>query len=232
MLSFFCHLKPHLRLKRNRAVFLWQLAFTIFQKYFFLVSKVSFDLSCQEHSLNFIWIFIKWVMQYFWLGLFLFFETIFMSWNLSAAIWDDCVWLEVVGWRGGCEEGYQLSLSQPVELQVKGAHRQGQKGAVICPFWTERAAYGAGGDRSICSSRMIFTPEWRRKMWSVNAVIWLCNPTDCSGSGKVTYLLGWHDWPMSADVWRQASFWSAAAQLCPWAVLVPVQKSGDFYMSI
>lgn len=102
--------------------------------------------------------------------------------------------------------------------------------AVICPLW--RAVYGAGGDQSICSSHMIFTSEWWRKMWSVNAVIWLCNATDCSGSGKVTYLLGWHDWPMSADVWRQASFWSAAAQLCPWAVLVPVQKNCDFYLPI
>lgn len=76
------------------------------------------------------------------------------------------------------------------------------------------------------------TTELWRKMWSVNAVIWLCNATDCSGSGKVTYLLGWHDWPVSADVWRQASFWSAAEQLCPWAVLVPVRKPGDFYLPV
>lgn len=73
MLFLFCHLKPHLKLKRNHAVFLWQLAFTIFQKYFFLVSKISLDLSCQKHSLNFIQIFIKWITQYFLLGLFLFF---------------------------------------------------------------------------------------------------------------------------------------------------------------
>ena len=75
------------------------------------------------------------------------------------------------------------------------------------------------------------TTELWRKMWSVNSAIWLRNATDCSGSGKVTYLLGWHDWPMSADVWRQASFRSAAAQLCPWAVLVPFKKN-DFYLPI
>lgn len=77
-------------------------------------------------------------------------------------------------WLGGGEavrKSYQLGFSQPVELPVKGAHGQGQKGAVICPLQSERAAYSAGGDQSICSSCMIFTPELRRKMWSVNAVI-------------------------------------------------------------
>lgn len=142
-----------------------------------------------------------------------------------------CDWKCLAG-QEAMKRSYQLGLSQPAELPVKGAHRQGQKGAVIWVLWSEQAAYGAGGDQSSCSSHMIFTLELWRKMWSVNAVICLCNATDCSGSGKVTYLLGWHDWPMSADVWRQASFWSAAAQLCPWAVLVPVQKNGDFYLPI
>lgn len=171
-------------------------------------------------------------MQYFCFGLLLFFQPIFMSWNLSAAIWDDCVWLEVVGWRGGCEEELPARPFPATGVAYERSSWAGAEEAVICPVWSEGAVYGAAGDQSICSSRMIFTPEWRRKMWSVNAVIWLCNATDCSGSGKVTYLLGWHDWPMSADVWRQASFWSAAAQLCPWAVLVPVQKNGDFYLPI
>lgn len=172
-------------------------------------------------------------------------NTVFLTWPIFI-FWDHIYVLKLercsLGWLCVTGSGWverrlwgrvtQLGLSQPAELPVKGAHGQGQKGAVVCPLGSERAAYSAGRDQSICSSRMIFTPELRRKMWSVNAVIWLCNATDCSGSGKVTYLLGWHDWPMSADVWRQDSFWSAAAQLCPWAVLVPVQKTGDFCLPI
>lgn len=103
---------------------------------------------------------------------------------------------------------------------------------MFCPVHSEWAAYSTGRDQSVCSSCMILTTELRRKMWFVNAVIWLRNATDCSRSGKVTYLFMWHDWPMSADMRRQASFWSAAAELCPWAMLVPVQKTGDFYLLI
>lgn len=77
-------------------------------------------------------------------------------------------------WLGGEEavrKSYQLGLSHPVELPVQGAQGQSQRGAVICPLRSEQAAYGAGGDQSIYSSRMIFTPELRGKMGSVNAVI-------------------------------------------------------------
>lgn len=166
---------------------------------------------------------------------------IFIFWDhiyvLSAAIWDDCVWLEVVGWRGGCQEEL-LALPFPASgVASEGSSwAEGAEGGCDLPFvirmscvWDQRSEEKI---RAIALHLWFFTPEWRRKMWSVSAVIWLCNATDCSGSGKVTYLLGWHDWPMSADVWTQASFWSAAAQLCPWAVLVPVQNNGDFYLPI
>lgn len=170
-------------------------------------------------------------MQYFWLGLFLFFWDHIYVLKIEHCNFG---WLCVTGssWveRVTVRKNYQLGLYQPADLPVKGSNRWRQKDGVFCPLHSEWAAYGAGRDQRVCSSRMILTTELQRKMWSVNAVIWLCNATDCSGSGKVTYLLGWHDWPMSAHVWRQASFWSAAAQLCPWAVLVPVQKPGDSYV--
>ena len=167
----------------------------------------------------------------------------FLTWPIFI-FWDHIYVLKLECYNFGClrvtgsgwaeriavRKNYQLGLYQPTDLPIKGTNRQRQKGGVFCPLRSEWAAYSAGRDQSICSSRMILTTELRRKMWSVNAIIWLCNATDCSGSGKVTYLLGWHDWPVSADVWRQASFWSAAAQLCPWAVLVPVQKNGDFFL--
>lgn len=172
-------------------------------------------------------------MQDFWLGLFLvFWDHIFLL-KLERCNFG---WLCVTGsgWeeRIAVRNNYQLGLYQPTDLLVKGINWRRQKGGVFFPLSSEWAANRARGDQSICSSRMILTTELWRKMWSVNAVIWLCNATDCSGSGKVTYLLGWHDWPMSADVWRQASFWSAAAQLCPWVVVFPVQKTGDFYLPI
>lgn len=159
--------------------------------------------------------------QYFLLSLFLFFATTLMSSNLSTAVLDVCTLSEAVRKRG---------MITSVFTNPQTQHLRGHAGCMFHPLRSERAADCTGKDRSVCSSCMILATEFWRKMWPVNAVMWLCNATDCSGSGKVTYLLGWHDWPMSADVRRQASFQSAAARLCPWAELTPLQKTWLFFL--
>lgn len=134
MLFLFCHLKPHLRLKRNHAVFLWQLAFTIFQKYFFLVSKISFDLSCQKHSLNFIHIFIKSITQYFDLAYFYFLRPYLClkTWALQFGM-AVCDWK----WLGGEEavrKSYPAWPFPASRVASEGSSRAGAERGCGLPF--------------------------------------------------------------------------------------------------
>lgn len=184
-------------------------------------------MSCQKHSLNCIQIFIKWICSAFDLPYFCFLRQYLCLKTWVLQFWMTACYWKRLGREDSCEEDYQLGLYQARDLTVQGMDWRRQKGAVFSPLCSEWATHGAGRDQRVCSWHKILISELWRKMWSVNAVMCLCNVRDCSGSGKVTYILGWHDWPMSADVWRRASFWSAAAQLCPWAVLVPVQHTGD-----
>lgn len=169
-------------------------------------------------------------------------NTVFSTWPIFI-FWDRIYVLKLehcsLGWlcvtRSGWVErrlwGRVTSSAFPSQQSCQWTGR-GRKGLWFALWDPNELRSVLQEIRAFALHVWFFAPELRRKMWSVNAVIWLCNATDCSGSGKVTYLLGWHDWPMSADVWRQASFSSAAAQLCPWAVLVPVPKTSDFYLPI
>lgn len=171
-------------------------------------------------------------MQCFWLGLFCFLRLYlcFKMWALQTCM-TVCYWRQLGG-EGGCEEQLPAWSLLTITYQLRGLMGRGSKVVCFALCMQNELQIASEEVRAFVLHVWFLTTELWRKMSSVNAVIWLHNTTDCSGSGKVTYLLGWHDWPMSADVWGRASFWSAAAQLCPWAVLAPVQKPGDFYLPI